>query len=282
MAMTSTDHARTSAGVAERARPHASARLLRAVGVCVVGGIVAGAVAGLASRVAMRISGLLAGPRPSRLVTFDGFLLGAFTLRGTIFLVVSGAVAGIIGGLTYAALRDWVAPAGRWRGLVFGLVLAVAFGRIVFDRANFDFTVFGPPTVNVALYASLFVIFGLIIAPTVARIDRRVPRLPPGSEADRRDKVTFYGVIAAGVLGLLPLVAFIFGALTGNLVQDERDLGPATAVGVMFAILVIAPSAARLRDRDARATWIGYILVAAPIGVGGYVTMREITAILTG
>jgi hypothetical protein len=94
--------------------------------------------------------------------------------------------------------------------------------------------------------------------------------------------LTFYGAVAGGVLGFLPLVALAIGALTGSLIQDERDLGPATVVGVLFATLVIAPLAARLRDRDARLTWIGYTLVAGPIGVGGFVTAREVTAILTG
>ena len=271
---------RDSGGVEEMSTLALVVRNLRLVGIYVLGGIGAGAVAGLASRVAMRLSGLLAGPSPSRIVTFDGFILGTVTFRGTVFLVVTGVAVGIVGGLTYAVSRDWVAPAGRWRGLVFGVVLAVAFGRLVFDRANFDFTVFGPPAVNVPLYASIFVLFGLLVAPAVTRLDQRVPRMPLGTEAGRRERWGAYGAVVAGIIALLPLALIAVQALSGNLIERPSDVGPATALAVMFAILLVAPLAARLRDRGGPATWVGYALVAAPVGAGGFITVREVVAIL--
>ena len=67
---------------------------LRALGTGLVGGFVAGLlVGGGGSRVAMYFNGLAIAPDAcARMLTANGFQCGAFTIGGTIALLMTGAV----------------------------------------------------------------------------------------------------------------------------------------------------------------------------------------------
>src|SRR3970282_1343329 len=95
---------------------------------------------------------------------------------GTIFLAILSGMAGALGGLLYLAVRRWLADAGRWRGLVFGLLLLATFGSAIIDGDNPDFDEFGSPGVNIAMFAGLFILCGLLVAPLFERIERGLPR----------------------------------------------------------------------------------------------------------
>ena len=59
-------------------------------------------------------------------------------------------------------------------GLVFGVLLLAVLGSAI-EGDNFDFYVFGPRTLNVAMFASLFILFGLLVAPLFDFVNRALP-----------------------------------------------------------------------------------------------------------
>ena len=151
--------------------------LARSVTIGLLAGLLSGIVAGgLGSRVAMRIVALTAGSDMQGALTDAEAVVGKITLDGSVFLVLFGGfLFGSIGGLVYVGMRPWVADAGRWRGLVFGTLLLAMFGWVIVEGDNADFHLLGSPLVNIAMFASLFVLFGLLVAPVYDRIDRVLP-----------------------------------------------------------------------------------------------------------
>lgn len=129
-------------------------------------GIPAGLVAGGAgTRLAMRIVALTAASADQGKLTEAEAVVGEITFGGTLFLLIAGSFAGIAGAVLYAALRPWLRRAGIWRGLLFGLFLAATPGFGLINGAGDDFARFGYPALNIAMFGSLFVLFGLLVAP---------------------------------------------------------------------------------------------------------------------
>src|SRR3990172_5844763 len=158
-------------------RPLEVEPLRRSLALGTLSGFVAGLIAGgVGSRIAMRIVAITAGDADQGAITDAEATVGEITAGGTIFLLFIGGGAGALGGLLYLAVRRWLADAGRWRGLVFGLLLLATFGSPIIDADNPDFDRFGYRTLNIAMFAALFIIFGLLVAPLFERIERRLPR----------------------------------------------------------------------------------------------------------
>lgn len=109
--------------------PSPAVRLIREFGTGALAGVAAGALAGLASRIVMRISGFAAGPGAVGELTESGFVVGEVTLGGTLALVLLGAIGGALGGAVYVAMRPWLAPLHRWRGIGFGLLMLAVSGE---------------------------------------------------------------------------------------------------------------------------------------------------------
>ena len=101
--------------------------------------------------------------------------VGEITAGGTVFLILFGGFMGIIGGLIYAGLRPWVAGTGRLRGVVFGVFLLATLGWTVIEGDNKDFHLFGSSPLNIAIFASLFILFGVVVVPLFDWIDRWLP-----------------------------------------------------------------------------------------------------------
>jgi hypothetical protein len=182
---------------------------LRAMGVGMVAGLAAGFVAGgIGSRLAMKIVAIVAGADARGRITENGNAIGDFTASGTIFLLLFGAMLGTIGGLLYMALRPWLASAGRWRGVAFGVILLATIRAGTIDSENFDFTRFGIPALNVALFAALPIVFGLLVALWADWLDRRVP-VPESMGA-----LGMVGGLGLVVLAVLP-VALVVGLIAG-------------------------------------------------------------------
>jgi len=193
------------------------------LGTASLAGLIAGVlVGGLLGRVAMRVSGFTAGPSMVGARTENGNLVGDITVGGTFALVVFvGIASGLLGGILYALLEPWLRGMRPWHGLVYGVALLAAFGFTVFDPFNFDFTRFGSAPLNIAMFAALFVVFGVLTAWLFDRL-RALPALS-GTTARAVDLLALFSlamagffVASAGVDGLSGnvLVALgIFGAL---------------------------------------------------------------------
>ena len=154
-------------------------RLIHSISIAGLAGFVAGVIAGgVGSRIAMRVSGIAAGSAKQGFLTEGENPVGEITLSGTVILVGFSGFIGATGGLIYLATRRWVADAGRWSGLAFGVLLLAMLGSSIIEGDNFDFYVFGPRTLNVAMFASLFILFGLLVAPLFERVNRALPAPP--------------------------------------------------------------------------------------------------------
>lgn len=249
-------------------------RLARALTVYSLAGFIAGLIAGgVGSRMAMRVSAIAAGGAEQGALTEAGNVVGRITPGGTVTLIVLGGLVGTAGGIIYLSIRPWVADTGRWKGLLFGSLLLCTLGASIIRGRNFDFYVFGPPLLNVTTFASLFIVFGLLVPPLAERIERIERSLPPA--VFEPSGLVWVAVRGAGLAFMAGSLLFL--ALT---ILGFAPGGP--VVHILVAYLVIAvPLAAAWLGRatgmfqglsDLRAhraaTATAFVVVAAPVLVG--------------
>ena len=170
----------------------------------VLAGIAAGAVVfGVGSRVAMRIVGTVASPEHLRQPTEFG-IVGEVTFKGTLGLVIFGAIAGLFFGLLYLALRTWLPGGWATRGLAFGLLLLSPVGIFIVASSKTDFDLVSL-TIIFSLFAGMILLYGLAAAWSIERVGRR--SLPPPRP----------GALGYVVLGALASLGFV---ALGNAVSD--------------------------------------------------------------
>jgi hypothetical protein len=265
------------------APPHSfveTATRLRSIAVATFAGFLCGAVAlGVGCRLAMRVVALLASDADQGTLTDADAVVGEISVGGTIFLALLGGAAGAIGGLLYLAVRRRLAWAGRWRGLAFGALLLAIFGSALVEGSNPDFDRFGIPIVNVAMFASLFVFFGILIAPVYDNLQRAV--------AAPSTTITGYLLFAAqgaGMLLLLPATMLVVALL----IADGGDAGFTTlALIALFAyVLVALPFASTIRrfrpaltSTSPSAIITSVAPLAPPVALGLALDARELFAI---
>ncbi|MGH2473536.1 MAG: hypothetical protein ACRDG6_14305 [Candidatus Limnocylindria bacterium] len=239
---------------------------------CLAGILVGIVVGGLGSRLAMRVSAMAAGPIPQGATTDNGAIVGEITLGGTIALIVFGGVfAGLQGGLLYAALRPWLLPFGRWRGLVFGFGLLGLDGSLILDDTNSDFIILRPPLLNVAMFAALFPIFSLALAPV---FDRVLRFLDGGS----------FAAGALTIFALLLAALFLGLGLVSGFTSLGSDPSPVDLVGLLSLLLIAAGLALRIPKPTAAAPpWApaSYVVLAAAVLVAAARTYSSVARILS-
>ena len=158
---------------------------------------------GLGSRVAMRIVGIVASPEHLRQPTEFG-IVGEVTFKGTLGLVIFGAIAGLFFGLLYLALRSWLPGGWATRGLAFGLLLLPPVGIFIVASSKTDFDLVSL-TIIFSLFAGMILLYGLAAAWSIERVGRR--SLPPPRP----------GALGYVVLGALASLGFV---ALGNAVSD--------------------------------------------------------------
>jgi hypothetical protein len=274
------------------------ARPVRTVGVSVLAGIVAGLiVGGLGSRVVMRIVGMTAGSEMLGAVTDAGNRVGEITVSGTLeLLLFVGFFSGVAGGLAYAAFVPWLARVGRWKGVAFGSLLLAVFGSGVIEADNSDFHRFGSPILNVLLFATLFILFGMMFASLAERFDRFLPGLPARAPVGIRT-LSGYGLIACSTLSGLLFLGMGIGSLAATLLGHGDELFVPGAL--LICLLLVAPFAQALLARDApgvfraenqdrlsgvergrKAVLVGYVVLTIPVLIGLVLTIQAIGLIL--
>lgn len=163
----------------------------------VLGGAIGGLIAGGGgSRIAMRILAV-ANEHTTGVVVGGGNMVGEVTAGGTIFLIIIGTIIGGLGGLFYVLARRWL-PAHRMaRAVAFGILAFLVTGSVILDENSRDFRLFGPPSLALGLFSSLYIPYGLVTSALVDRFNRHL--LPPF-----RSRV---GTVVGGLL-LIGLTAF--------------------------------------------------------------------------
>jgi hypothetical protein len=157
---------------------------LRETAILVAAAGIAGVlVGGLGSRLVMRLSAL-AAPEVQGTLTENGNVVGEITLEGTIALMIfAGLSSAVFGSGAFVIAKPWLPRRTVPRGLVFGAFLLALAGAAVIDPANADFVILGDRLLNVTMFSSLFVAFGLVASAAFAVLDRGVPpaaSLSPG------------------------------------------------------------------------------------------------------
>jgi hypothetical protein len=238
--------------------------LARHLGLATLSGVVAGIlVGGVLGRIAMRISGFAAGPALAGVSTASGERVGEITFGGSLaVLIFVGLPFGVVGGILYAIVEPWLRRARPSHGLAFGAALLLATGSFVLDPSNFDFTRFGPPLLNVAMFAALFVIFGV----TIAWLFDALGAMREGS--GRAARVT--DILAW--LSLVPAVIAVMLFLGG-----VAGLDPLLAILIVGVLLI--PAIVRWRGLP-RA--IGYASLAGVVLIGAARTLSGLPSLLRG
>jgi hypothetical protein len=271
------------------------AAVIRAIGVCVLAGMLAGAlVGGVGGRVAMRLSGAMyerAHPGQVAITESSDAPVGQITFDGTVELIVSVALfQGVAGGLLFFFVMPWLPRRRLARGLVFAALL-LALAGIVIDSGNRDFRRLGSPVLNVAMFAALVAAYGWVVAFAVERFDRGArERTPP---RDIRSFVAQLPVYAFGLLGLLVTTLFVvFG--TVEAVAGLATLETGTLLSLVTAVVALLLPAARILvavPRGQGPAWlpaagrswrVGFGALAVLIALGAFFTLRSIVEILGG
>lgn len=208
--------------------------LLRHIAVGGIAGVASGLiVGGVGGRVFMRIAGAVARDSVQGATTEAGFRVGEVSVGGTIALIVFiGLISGAVGAVFYLALRPWLAWAGRWRGVAFGIVLFAATSATsdMLNPDNIDFIVLRNEVLLVSLISLMFLGYGVMIDWLFGVFDRVLP--PP---EQRYDPARFFYMVFVG-MGLLA-ASFVPVAM---FTRDSCTCDPPYPASFSFLIVVLA------------------------------------------
>ncbi len=136
----------------------------RRVGLVVLAGGLAGLlVGGVGGRLAMALLFRL-NPTTDGLTSDDGFEIGRFTLLGTLNLLVTGTLLGILGGVIYAVLRHLMVGPTWFRLLSIGLGPAVVVGDLLVGVDGFDFLILDPAWLAIALFVLIPGVYAVVLS----------------------------------------------------------------------------------------------------------------------
>lgn len=202
-----------------------------------VAGGAAGLAAGVAARGAMRGVALLSGQAPG------------FSLEGTLFILMLGAMVGTILGLFYAfTLPVWPGSFVR-KGLVLGglLALLIVFA-FLFSEQEGELALV-PGWAAAALFAPIPLIYGAVLGLVARRLVPAELERPAVSPAFLRGVglLTAAGGLASALIELFFAIAFPAARLTGVAVS----LFLSGAAGAAFLVTAGAGLAGLLRSRAA-------------------------------
>lgn len=253
-----------SAVVRVEGPPVGWAAVARHVAVIGLAGVTTGVlVGGIGSRLFMRIAGATGRDAAQGATTEAGFTVGEITFGGTVALVLFvGVLFGILGAALYTVFRPWLAWAGRFRGVMFGIVL-FAVGSAssdVMNPDNFDFVILGNGLIDVLLIVALFLAFGIVMEEVHRALDRRVPG-DPG-----RGSIVFAAISLFGLLLAAPLVITVMFGDSGC------DCDPPILAAWLTAVAAVGTVLWWLSSRHSRAGFparlAGYLGLFGATGVG--------------
>ena len=136
-------------------------RGLRMTGIIVVAGLAAGTVLAIGMRLAMRVVALTDGSPGTR-----------FSVGGTLLILIGVNVLLLPVAALFLAVRGLFQGSPRRRGTIFGLWLVVPFLALPAREAF----VIGFVPLNVVMFGSLFVLYGVVLSVTMSGLERRIRR----------------------------------------------------------------------------------------------------------
>lgn len=160
-------------------------------------------VGGVLGRLAMFLLVHLT-PEARGLTSDDGFVMGRFTVSGSLNLMLVGGVLGVIGGAVYAAVR-WLQPRDpRLRIAATAACAGVGVAALVVHRDGVDFTrLEAAPAI--ALFVLVPAVYGALLAAVVETVLARHPDGPSHAWA------RWLGLLPFVVVPVLPVFALAWG-----------------------------------------------------------------------
>lgn len=183
-------------------------RALRLAAVPLVGAGLGALVGGVLGRLVMYGLSLL-NPQASGRLSDDGFVMGRFTLAGSLSLLLVGAFLGVVGGVVYVLVRGLLFGPGWFRVVCVGLGAGVPVGNQVIHVEGVDFTVLQPAGLSVALFLALPALYGVLLTLVVER--RLLSAWPVGETSRGRPAAVLLWTARAAALavGLASLVQLV-------------------------------------------------------------------------
>jgi hypothetical protein len=131
-------------------------------------GVLCGAlIGGVGGRLAMLLLRLTSDDALHGMKTDDEFTIGAIT-GDSLFLLAATAFMGLVGGLVYLAVREWLPE--NWRPILFGILGGAVGGAAVIRPGGTDFTALEPLSLAVALFVILPAVYGATLSVLVERL----------------------------------------------------------------------------------------------------------------
>ena len=127
-----------------------------------------------------------------------------------------------------AVLEPWLRRIRPWHGLAYGIGLLLTFGFLVLEPSNFDFRRFGVATLNAAMFAALFVVFGVATAWLFDAV--KALRVGSGGASRVTDALAWLAVVPAVIASLL--IASSVGGLDAHVVTIAI-VGPLLAAAIV-------------------------------------------------
>lgn len=219
----------------------AAAVAVRKLAIATLAGMIAGfIIGGIGGRLAMFLLARL-NPVATGVRSDDGFVMGQFTILGTLNLLAVTTVVGAVGGGIYLAVRSLrIGPTWfRYASVAAGAGVAVA---AVIVQDGVDFTLLQPAILGIALFVAIPALYAVLLQWIAERW------LDPGNAL--MTTRTFFVYLPA--LILLPLVP-LWVALGAGWGAAEHQRRSNSAVGAQIARVV---------------PWIGRLILTLIFGIG--------------
>lgn len=216
-----------------------------------VGGGVGLVVGGIGSRLAMRLLFLTTGDRVRGLVSDDGFIMGRFDLGDTLGLVALGAIAGVLGGLFYLAIRPLLLGPAWLRVLTCAAGAGAVVGAMLVHTDGIDFRLLGPAWLAIALFVAIPAAYAALVAAHLERAVRPDGWFPT---APRVRALAPLALLLVPPLFFL-LIPIAIGLVLREAVARDPRLGggvrhPATQWALRFGLVAVAAVGAAGLVRD--------------------------------
>ena len=256
---------------------HRLTTVLREIARGGLAGLIAGVVVGgVGGRIVMSAVAIMS-PGATGLRTENGEVVGAFTVQGTLALLLFGGLsAGALGAVVWVVVSPWI-PGTGWRRALLTAPIAVALGSfILIESTNHDFRILDPIPVILGLLLTLVALTGVAIALLDGVLELRLPRPGPRPAG----LATAYAIVA--ILGIPVFLLTLAAFFSPQFASSARP----PFVGVALVVVGFATAATwvlRLRHDapsiPAGLTWIGRLGLVAAVALGAFHLSLELSRI---
>lgn len=208
--------------------------------ITLVGAVLGVLVGGVGGRLAMLLLARL-NPSATGVESDDGFVMGQFTVRSSLNLLLVGLLGGLIGATVYFVVRG-LRFGPRWFQITaVGVGAGVAVGALIVHPDGVDFTVLSPAWLAIALFVAIPGTYAALLTVVAERLlheESRWWRLP---------RIVRFAPIA--LLGLVPFLV------------------PLLALGWVAGWAVRSTPSGREALRRPQAYWFGRLILLGYFGL---------------